>query len=129
MIENLELITKARNVAKRRKLSGDCSAGDVGAALLTVDGNTYLGVSIDAACGIGFCAEHAAIAQMVTKGESRIAKIAAMTADGNFLPPCGRCRELMWQVDRGNLQAEILLSGSKSVRLEELLPLRWSEGE
>jgi cytidine deaminase len=127
MIENLELITKARDVLKKRKLSAECTAGEVSAAILSKTGNTYVGVNLDAGSGIGFCAEHAAIAQMVTRGESQIAKIVALSGDGKFTPPCGRCRELMYQIDRRNLMAEILLSGSKSIRLEEILPLRWQD--
>src|SRR5215210_6592277 len=47
------------------KLVGDRLFGDVGCALITTDGNRYLGVCIDTASGTGFCAEHSA---MVTAG-------------------------------------------------------------
>jgi cytidine deaminase len=126
-MENAELIQKAKAVARPRTLSGECSAGSVGAALITEGGNVYTGVCIDAGCGIGFCAEHTAIAQMITRGESRIAKVVAVTEDGKFLPPCGRCREFMFQVDRGNRDTEVLLSEEKSVRLADLLPMRWQD--
>ncbi len=127
MIENLELITKARDVLGQRQLSIECTVGSVGAAVLTKNGKVYVGVNIDAGCGIGFCAEHTAIAQMLTHGESQIVKVVALSEDGKFLPPCGRCRELMFQIDRRNLAAEILLSGSTSVRLEEIFPHRWQD--
>ena len=110
-----------------RALTDDCTAGEVSAAVLTANGNVYVGVSLSAACGIGFCAEHGAIAHMVTMGESQIVKVVALSADGKFLPPCGRCRELMYPVNRKNLAAEILLSDEKTVRLEELLPLRFQD--
>ena len=42
--------------------------GDVGAMLVTEAGKTYSGVCIDTSSGTGFCAEHAAIAAMVTAG-------------------------------------------------------------
>ncbi|NIK55181.1 hypothetical protein [Kribbella shirazensis] len=45
---------------------GDRLFGDVAAALVTDAGNVYVGVCIDTASGTGFCAEHAAIAAMVT---------------------------------------------------------------
>lgn len=126
-MDNAELIRTAKEVARPRTLSGECSAGSVGAALLTEQGNVYLGVCIDAGCGIGFCAEHTAIAQMITRGESRIAKVVAVTEEGKFLPPCGRCREFIFQVNRGNRATEVLLSESQSVRLEDLLPMRWQD--
>jgi len=129
MMDNSELIRKAKEVLQERRLSEDCIAGEVGAAVLTASGNVYVGVSISAACGIGFCAEHSAIAQMVTMGESHILKVVALSMDGKFLPPCGRCREFLYQVNRGNKAAEILLSREKTVRLEELLPMRWQDAE
>jgi cytidine deaminase len=101
--------------------------GEVSAALLTAAGNIYTGVSISAACGIGFCAEHSAIARMVTGGESRIVKIVALSADGKFLPPCGRCRELIYQVNKENLDAEILLGPKHRTTLRQLLPERWQD--
>ncbi|MHB1319669.1 MAG: cytidine deaminase family protein [Anaerolineae bacterium] len=126
-MNNAELIAAAKAVVGDRKLSEDCSAGSVAAALITEAGNVYVGVCIDAACGIGFCAEHTAIAQMVTRGESRIVKIVALAEDGTFLPPCGRCRELMYQVDNGNLESKILLGPHRITQLSDLLPMRWQD--
>lgn len=126
-MDNAELIRKAKEVLWERALTEECTAGDVSSAILTADGNVYVGVSISAGCGIGFCAEHSAVAQMVTMRESQIAKVVAIAANGKFLPPCGRCRELMYQVDHRNLAAQVLLSEEKSVHLEELLPMRWQD--
>ena len=126
-MEDTELIENARAVLRWRQLSEECSAADVSAALLTATGNVYRGVSISAACGIGFCGETAAIAQMVTAGETHILKLVALSADGRLMPPCGRCRELLYQIDRANLDTEILLKGERSARLNDLLPDRWQE--
>ena len=60
-----------------RKVDGRLS-GDVGCALVTRAGNVYLGVCIDTGSGTGFCAEHSAIAAMVTGGELEIASIVAV---------------------------------------------------
>ena len=122
-----ELIQRAKSVIHYRELSRECSAGGVGAAILTEAGNVYVGVCVDAACGIGFCAEHGAIAQMITMGESRIVKVVTLSGDGKFMPPCGRCRELIYQVNNENLDAEILLAADRSVTLETLLPARWQD--
>lgn len=124
---NNDLIQRARDVVDYRELSPECNAGGVGAAILTEAGNVYTGVCMDAACGIGFCAEHAAIAQMITMGESRIVKIVTLSGDGKFMPPCGRCRELIYQVNNENLDAEILLDADRSATLEALLPARWQD--
>lgn len=127
MLSHQELIQKAHSVLYRRQLSGEVTSGEVSAALVTEKGNVYVGVSISASCGIGFCAEHSAIAHMVTQGESRILKIVAVAYNGSFLAPCGRCRELIYQVNHANLNCEVLLSAEKAVRLAQLLPERWQD--
>jgi cytidine deaminase len=121
---NLALIEKARSVVQPQQV-GDRLFGDVGCALLTEGGNLYLGVCIDTGSGTGFCAEHSAIAAMVTAGEYRIKKIVAVWLDGEevyVLSPCGRCREFMRQVDPANLDTEVILGSDFSLRLSELLP-------
>jgi cytidine deaminase len=126
-ITDQKLIQKAKGVAKPRKSSRDVRIGDVGCALVTDKGNVYLGVSIHACCGIGFCAEHSAIASMVLKQEYKIKKIVAVSDDGRILPPCGRCRELMYQISEKNYETEILLDKNKTVKLKDLLPEPWQK--
>ena len=126
-MENSQLIEKARSVLQWKQLSPECTAAEVGAALCTDTGHVYVGVSLSAACGIGYCGETAAIAQMITASESRIDAIAALSGDGKLMPPCGRCRELLYQIDHGNLETKILLDGGRIVRLLDLLPEPWQE--
>ena len=123
-ITNDELIAKAKSVVKARKINHGCSVGDNGCALLTDKNNVYLGVSIDVSSGMGFCAEHSAIASMITAGEHKIKKIVAISR-GKIRPPCGRCREFMHQMHEDNLKADVLLGKKKSVKLKELLPFLW----
>jgi cytidine deaminase len=120
-----ELIKKAQSVLKPRKIRHGFTVGDVGCALVTTKGNVYVGVSIDTACGMGFCAEHSAIAAMVTHGENVIQKIVAVAEDGTPIPPCGRCREFMRQIDAKNSNATVIIGPNKSVSLNELLPFSW----
>lgn len=122
------LIAAARSVQGSFELSpGDgFSAGGVGAAILTADGNVYTGICIDVACGIGFCAEHSAIAEMLKHRETRIAAVVAV-GDSEILPPCGRCREFMMQIDRSNIEADVILSEKQTVKLRDLLPFYWNE--
>ncbi|WDL98562.1 cytidine deaminase [Alicyclobacillus sp. ALC3] len=67
-----ELYDKAASVLNPRELSEHAQAGTVAAAILTESGNVYTGVCIDTACSMGFCAEHAAAAAMVTQGENHV---------------------------------------------------------
>ncbi|GHV34250.1 cytidine deaminase [Clostridia bacterium] len=120
------LIERAKTVQNERILSEGTSVGYVAAALLSEGGNVYVGVNIDVFCGMGFCAEHSAIAAMVAAGESVIRKIVAICPKG-ILPPCGRCREFMSQINAKNLDAEVMIGEDKVVKLNELLPYRWDE--
>jgi len=120
-----KLIEEARRVVGEYQLSHpDFSAASVGAALLTTKGNLYTGINIDVACGMGFCAEHSAIAEMLKNRETQIEMIVAAD-EASIRPPCGRCRELMFQVDRKNLNTKVYLSEEEYVTLEVLLPHRW----
>ena len=119
-ISNKELIQRARSVVNPQRY-GQCDVGGVGCALITEKGNVYQGVCIDVSCGIGFCAEHGAIATMLMNGESKIAKIVAVWEE-KIIPPCGRCREFMWQINPENAATEVLVEPNKTVTLKELLP-------
>lgn len=120
-----ELTAVARKTLNPRELSRNAYAGQVAAAIETDQGNVYTGVCIDTPCSMGFCAEHAAIAAMVTAGESRIVRMVAVYKNGDIIPPCGRCREFVSQIHDENMACEVLLqSGVKTIA--ELLPEHWS---
>jgi len=121
---NSELIQAARSVVGELKLRKGFSAGGVGAAIRTVQGNIYTGVSIELGSGLGFCAEIAAIAQMLTKRETQINTVVAVTSD-SILSPCGRCRETMAQIDERNLDCKVIIGEDREVFLRDLLPNHW----
>ncbi len=127
-ITNLQMIERARMVLRPRNLAYENTASGVACALLSSDGNLYCGVSIEIGSGIGFCAEHSAMAAMITAGESRIEKIVAVSSDGKVLPPCGRCREFMFQIDTANLRSTVVILGPGRVaKLEALRPHPYTE--
>lgn len=123
-----ELVKRAAEVAIARRHGDDCEAGGVGAALETEAGDCFLGVCIDVPSGIGFCAEHAAIAAMVTAGQSRVKRVVAVTCDGCIVPPCGRCRQFLLSVNDDNTDTEVVLGPDEIMTLEELMPRRWKGG-
>ncbi len=128
MVTAKELIEEAHNIVGEYKLNNaDFSAGSVGAALLTTKGNVYTGINIEVACGIGFCAEHSAIAEMLKHRETQIEMIVAVDSE-SIIPPCGRCRELLFQIDNKNVNTKVYLSEEKYMTLGELLPYRWEPG-
>ena len=122
MILDDDLYLQAKAVLNPRRLSRSTEAGSVASALVTDAGNVYTGVCIITGSGMGFCAEHSAIAAMVTKGENRIATIVAVHYDGEYLAPCGRCREFIYQMHPDNSTTRVLLSRGRSSTIAELLP-------
>ncbi len=120
-----ELYVQAKAVARPRPLSKEAEAGGVGAAILAANGQVYTGVCIDTACSMGFCAEHAAVAAMVTAGENRVLKMIAVASDGRIMPPCGRCREFVSQMHDENLTTQVMVAPGVVVSLRDLLPYDW----
>lgn len=121
-----ELLRIAAKNVNERRLSRIATAGTVAAAILTDKGNVYTGVCIDVPAGMGFCAEHSAVAAMITAGESKIVKMAATGADdnGRGCAPCGRCREFINSIHDENYLCEVLLEDGTITTIGDLLPYR-----
>ena len=124
-----QLYNAALQVQNARKISPFISAGGVAAAILTKQGNIYVGVCIDTASTLGMGAERNAIANMITNGESQIDKVVAVMRDGSIGTPCGACREYMMQLDKDSGDIEILLDleTEQTVKLSELIPNWWGD--
>ena len=124
-----KLYHAAIKVQNGRTISPFIEAGGVAAAILTKQGNIYVGVCIDTSSSLGMCAERNAIANMITNGESRIDKVVAVMPDGRMGSPCGACREYMMQLDKDSGEIEILLDleTQKTVKLKELIPDWWGD--
>ncbi|MCX4366921.1 MAG: cytidine deaminase [Clostridia bacterium] len=122
-----ELCEGAISRINPREISGHMSAGNVIAAIETKSGKVYYGVSIDTSCGLGMCAERVAIANMITDGESEIARMVVISETGELMMPCGACREMMMQLSPSSGDIEILtdLENQKMIRLKSLLPIWW----
>lgn len=109
------------------KLKKNGEAGHVACALETASGAVYTGICIDVPCSLGICAEQAAIAEVLKHRETKIKRIVAVYEDGSILPPCGRCRELISQLDLGNENTVVAVGNGREVTLKELLPERWDK--
>lgn len=120
-----ELIHRATTVLGEFQLAEQgLTAGSVSCALMTNKGTIYTGICLDLACGIGFCAEHAAIAEMLKARETVINYIVAVSPKG-IMMPCGRCRELMVQVSKENLKTKAIVDEISCMMLSDLLPKHW----
>ena len=122
--EDKQLIKKAKSLVGSKNIRGG-SVKEVGSALVTEKGKVFLGVSLHLSCGIGFCAEHTAISQMITQTNETHIKTIVSTNNKNIMPSCGRCRELMNLLDAKNINTEIIISKDKKIKLKKLLPFSY----
>uniref|UniRef100_A0A7C3MIB0 Cytidine deaminase n=1 Tax=Dictyoglomus thermophilum TaxID=14 RepID=A0A7C3MIB0_DICTH len=122
-MEDKDLLEIARDVLKFSY--SPYSNFPVGAVLLTKSGKIYTGVNIEnASYGLTICAERVAIFKAVSEGEEEFLKIVIVGKDGDGVPPCGACRQVMMEFSP---KMEVLLYNSKEERfyrykVEELLP-------
>lgn len=116
-----KLYNIAKSVAVPKKTNEQMCFGGVGAAVLTKQGNIYTGVCIDTDCSLGMCAERNALSTMITNGEIDIDIVIAVNKKGKVLPPCGACREFMWQFNNSNNIKVVIDNKGTTVNLEELI--------
>ena len=70
----------------------------VGAALECADGSVVTGCNIEnATYGLTVCAERVALWKALSEGKSEFVRIAVVTDASRPTPPCGPCRQLLWE--------------------------------
>jgi cytidine deaminase len=120
-------VTQLLNSARtgRRHAVAPYSHFQVGAALLADDGRVFTGCNVEnATYGLTICAERVALVKAVSEGARAFTAIAVVADTMAATPPCGACRQLLWelggdlQVIMGNLVTEL-----GRYQLSELLPL------
>src|SRR5271170_4258428 len=71
----------------------------VGAALRANSGRVFTGCNIEnATLGLTCCAERTAIFKAVSEGERGFEAIAVVTDVDRLTPPCGACRQIIWEL-------------------------------
>ena len=96
----------------------------VGAALRSTSGRIFAGCNVEnATYGLTMCAERVAIFKAVSEGERGFSAIAVVTDTEVLTPPCGACRQLIWEfcgdipVSMANLKGKI-----EVMQMRELFP-------
>ncbi len=121
----LEDVLVAAAEAARARARAPYSRVRVGAALETLDGQIVTGCNIEnATYGLTLCAERVALVKALSEGHEVFTRIAIVADPARPAPPCGACRQLLWEYC-GDIQV-ILASGSEGRRryqLARLLPL------
>ena len=76
----------------------------VGAALETADGTVITGCNIEnATYGLTICAERVAMFKAISEGHRAFTRIAIVADTEAPTPPCGACRQILWEFG-GNLE-------------------------
>jgi cytidine deaminase len=120
---DVDLMAAARRA--REHADAAFSHFKVGAALETVDGTVFTGCNIEnATYGLTMCAERVAMYKALSEGHRVFTRIAIIADTEAPTPPCGACRQILWEFG-GNL--EILLGNLTEEKgkhqLKNLLPL------
>lgn len=108
----------------RKRAFAPYSHFQVGAALETTDGTVVTGCNVESASyGLTLCAERVAVGKGVSEGYRCFRRVAVVTDTPTPTPPCGACRQLLWEFAP---DAEVILANLTGTVLRftmrELLP-------
>lgn len=115
----IEAARKARNNAH-----ADFSHFKVGAAIETEDGTIFGGCNIEnATYGLTVCAERIALFKALSEGHRKFRRIAVVAPPDAPTPPCGPCRQLLWEF-AGDIEVILANLKGETARhtIGELLP-------
>jgi cytidine deaminase len=121
--ESLQQLMETAKSARRRSIA-PFSNFLVGAAVKTAEGKVYTGCNVESASyGLTVCAERVAIWKALSEGERQFVELAIVADTESLTPPCGTCRQIIWEFAKnativlGNLRGE-----TQVVSIRELLP-------
>lgn len=117
------LVDAAREA--RERAIAPYSGFRVGAALLTSSGEVITGCNIEnATYGLTTCAERVALLKALSEGHRTFTRIAVVADTGAPTPPCGPCRQLLWEYC-GDIPVVManLTAVTATLQLADLLPL------
>jgi cytidine deaminase len=90
------LLEAAREV--RQRAHAPFSHFRVGAALEDADGRVYTGCNVEnATLGLTLCAERVAVFKAISEGAAKLVRIAVVADTEMLTPPCGACRQVLWE--------------------------------
>jgi cytidine deaminase len=128
MMNDDELIEHATDA--RRWAHAPYSNFSVGAALLSSDGRVFTGCNVEnSTYGLSMCAERVAIFKAVSEGVHEISRIAVVADHEHIAPPCGCCRQMIWEFASNETEVILAnLSGDvRRYRITDLLPEAFDE--
>jgi len=115
----------AAAVDARERAHARFSGFKVGAAVETDTGAVVSGCNIEnATYGLTMCAERVALYKALSDGLELFTRIAIVADTDDPTPPCGSCRQLLWEYC-GDIEVVLanLSEVKRRMRLSQLLPL------
>lgn len=122
MPERKKLLEAARSA--RQHAFAPYSLFLVGAAVLTDDGEIITGCNIESASyGLTCCAERVALFKAISQGKRRFKCMAVVADSTHPTPPCGACRQVIWEL-AGDIEIVLgnLAGETKSFCMHQLFP-------
>ena len=114
----------AAAIAVRGNAHAPFSKFKVGAAVLDSEGRIHAGCNVEnATYGLTICAERVAIFKAISEGGCGFSRVAVVADTENLTPPCGACRQILWEFCG---DVEIVLANlegkTETLRLGKLFP-------
>jgi cytidine deaminase len=113
-----------RAISAMKKAYAPYSNFPVGVSALVDDGRIVEGCNVEnASYGLGLCAECGLVSNLATTGGGKLIAILCVGGDGQYLAPCGRCRQLLFE--HGGAGA-LLMTPDGPQKMSAMLP--WAFG-
>jgi len=121
--EDIESLIETAKRARQQSVA-PFSNFQVGAAVKTAAGKVYTGCNVESASyGLTVCAERVAIWKALSEGERQFTDLAVVADTETLTPPCGTCRQIIWEFARGARIVFANLEGkSEEFHIGDLLP-------
>jgi cytidine deaminase len=116
------LVEAAR--AARENAHAPYSKFRVGAAVEDAEGRIFTGCNVEnSTYGLTLCAERVAVFKAISEGSRDLRRIAVVADTPVLTPPCGACRQILWEfLGDGELLLSNLAGKTETLRLKDLFP-------
>ncbi len=101
----------------------------VGAAIVDESGRVFTGCNIEnATYGLTICAERVAVFKAISEGATKLMRIAVVADTGTLTPPCGACRQILWEFCGDAALTLANLAGRvETISLKQIFPRPFDE--
>jgi cytidine deaminase len=110
--------------AVREQAHAPYSGFKVGAAVEDADGRIYTGCNVEnATYGLTICAERLAVFKAISERAAKLVRVAVVTDAAMPAPPCGACRQIIWEFCGNATVVMANLGGHlESITMEQIFP-------